>query len=413
MGFWCRCRNLLADNRVVRSIVAESAPMPGGAQRRIRYRNFFLLLHPRRVRRDSLSPSATFGLGVACLTLFLLLVATGILLMFYYSPSTDPVGGAYASMEELRHGIAFGQFIRNMHRWAAHLLVVAAFLHLARVFLRGAFKPPRQFNWVIGVLLLVVTLASSFTGYLLPWDQLSYWAIEVGGGMMAAIPAVGTALRRMVFGGNEISQTTLIRYYGLHVLVLPAAFAVLTCIHLWRVRQNGGLAHRMENDDAPAQKPPATVPAWPHLVLRELAVALLCVAVVAAMAVTWDAPLGEPADPAHAPEPAKAAWYFLWLQEIVSYDYGALTRVRWPPWDPAGTTLGAEFWGGVVLPAAFLVALLAVPYVRQRRRGVGVYFGPSRRSACVVFVLVSLAILALTLVGYFLRGPNWSIVWPW
>jgi quinol-cytochrome oxidoreductase complex cytochrome b subunit len=413
MGIGRRCRNLWSNHRIVRSIVADSAPMPGGAQRRIRYRNFFLLLHPRRVRCDSLRPSATFGLGVACIALFLVLVGTGILLMFYYVPGTDPTRGAYASMEELRHGVAFGQFVRNMHRWAAHLLVVVTFLHLARVFLRGAFKPPRQFNWVIGVLLLVVTLAESFTGYLLPWDQLSYWAIEVGGSMMAAVPGVGPTLRRMVFGGEEISQTTLIRYYGLHVLILPAAFTILTCIHLWRVRQNGGLAHRMENDDAPPQPPPPTVPAWPHLVLREAAVALACLVIVAALAVAFDAPLGEPADPAHAPEPAKAAWYFLWLQEIVSYDYGALARVHWPPWDPAGPTLGAEFWGGVVLPAACLAVLLALPYVRQNRRGVGVYFGPTRRIACAVFVLVALAILALTLVGYFLRGPNWVLIWPW
>ena len=413
MSLLRRWRNFLRDNRVTRSVLGEAAPLPGRRRRRITYRNFFLLLNPRRVRAESLRVSATFGLGVMSVVLFLVLVVTGILLMFYYVPSTDPATGAYASMQELRHAAAFGQFIRNMHRWAAHLLVVAAFLHMMRVFLTGAFKPPRQFNWVIGAMLLAVTLGESFTGYLLPWDQLSYWAIEVGGNLAASIPGIGPELRRLMLGGDEISQTTLVRFYGLHVIVLPLAFIFLAGVHLWRVRQDGGLAHRMENQDAPPQKPPRTLPAWPHLILRQLAVALLCVLAVGVMALLFDAPLGEPADPGHAPEPAKAAWYFLWLQELVSYDYGPLTRVHWPPWDSTGPTLGAEFWGGVLLPAVLFVALLAIPYAGQKRRGVGIYFARSRRLACTLCVLVSLAILVMIVVGYYFRGPNWDFVVPW
>jgi quinol-cytochrome oxidoreductase complex cytochrome b subunit len=257
-----------------------------------------------------------------------------------------------------------------------------------------------------------VVLAESYTGYLLPWDQLSYWAVEIGSRLMAAVPWIGESLRRAILGGDDIGRAALVRFYALHVVILPAAILFLLLVHLWRVRQNGGLAHRSENEGAPPVGEPATVPAWPHLVLRETAVALACLAIVLAMALALGAPLGEPADPAHAPRPAKAAWYFLWLQELVSYDYGPLTRVHWPPWDSSGPTLGSEFWGGVLVPTLCAAALLILPYASSRRRGVGLYFARERRAACIAFAIVMAAIIALILVGNFLRGPDWRFVWP-
>lgn len=135
--------------------------------------------------------------------------------------------------------VAFGQFIRNVHRWAAHLMVVAVFLHLVRVFYAGAYRPPRQFNWVIGVVLLPLTLLLSFTGYLLPWDQLAFWAVTVGTNVAAYSPGVGGGLQRVLLGGPEIAGATLLRFYVLHIYVLPGLLTVVLAIHIWRVRKDG------------------------------------------------------------------------------------------------------------------------------------------------------------------------------
>jgi quinol-cytochrome oxidoreductase complex cytochrome b subunit len=380
------------------------------------YRNFYHHLHPLRVRRDSLRPTATFGLGLIAVSLLVILVFTGLLLMFHYVPSTDPTAGAYASLQDLRWTVPFGRLVRAMHRWAAHFLVIVAVLHLARVFLRGAFQSPRRTNWLIGLGLLLVVLAESFTGYLLPWDQLAYWATVIGSNIAGAVPLFGGWLRQILLGGSDISQVTLVRFYALHVFALPLLLLILLAIHLWRIRTDGGLAHRCENSPEPTPKPVSdadTVPTWPHLVLREAAVFLACFAVVAAAALFFAAPLGEPANPAHAPEPAKAAWYFLSLQELVSYDYGPLSRLHWPPWNSAGPVLGPEFWGGVLLPLLLLAVFCAVPYLRAKPCGVGLYFAPGRRWSCAIFLAVLFALAALTFVGYFFRGPNWTFGWTW
>ena len=403
-------------------------PTPG--RPRSAYRNFYHHLHPLRVRRDSLRPAATFGLGLIAVSLVVIIFLTGLLLMFHYVPSTDPTAGAYASMQDLRWTVPFGGFVRAMHRWAAHLLVIIAVLHLARVFLRGAFQFPRRTNWLCGLGLLLVVLAESFTGYLLPWDQLAYWATVVGSNIAGAVPLLGGWLRQILLGGGDVSQVTLVRFYALHVFALPLLLLVLLAFHLWRIRTDGGLAHRCENPDdrrvgacthAVESRQPgpkcvledATLPTWPHLVLREWAIFLACLALVAAAAFFFDAPFGEPANPAHAPEPAKAAWYFLGLQELVSYDYGPLSRLHWPPWNPAGPVLGPEFWGGVLLPFLLLAVLCAVPYLRAKPCGVGLYFAPGRRWSCVIFLAVLLALAVLTFVGYYLRGPNWTFAWTW
>lgn len=377
----------------------------------IRRRNFFALLHPVRVRADSLRPMATFGLGVAGIALLGICAASGALLLFHYVPSTDPETGAYASMQDLRHAVPYGDLVRAVHRWSAHLLVVAMFFHMCRVFYRGAFKGPRRLNWVIGVLLLLVILVTSYTGYLLPWDQLSYWAVEVGTRLLAAVPAIGGHLRRMLLGGDEIGQTALVRFYALHVAILPATIIFLLGVHLWRIRQDGGLAHRSENPGSTASPEPM-LPAWPHLVWRELAVLVGCVLVVLVLALLWRAPLGEPADPAHAPESVKAAWYFVWLQEIVSYDFGPLARIHWPPWDSDGPVLGNEFWGGVVLPLAGVALLVLIPYLSRRRDGIGVYCARGRRWTCSIFTAAMLAVIVLIVIGAVFRGPEWKLVWP-
>lgn len=201
--------------------------------------NVFLHIHPVKVSRKSLKWSYTFGLGVISTILFGVLVFTGLLLMFYYVPSVER---AYPTMKEIQFLVPLGQFTRNMHRWSAHAMVLAVILHMARVFYTGAYKPPREFNWVVGVVLLILTLGESFTGYLLPWDQLSYWAITVGTNIAGYAPGVGQVMREMLLGGPEVGQNALIRFYTLHVAFLPTLLVLLLSIHLWRVRKDGGLA---------------------------------------------------------------------------------------------------------------------------------------------------------------------------
>jgi len=149
---------------------------------------------------------------------------------------------AYPTMKEIQLSVPLGQFTRNMHRWSAHAMVLVVILHMARVFYTGAYKPPREFNWVVGVVLLLLTLGASFTGYLLPWDQLAYWAITVGTNIAAYAPVVGEATRFMLLGGTEVGQNAMIRFYTLHVVVLPLLITLLISLHIWRVRKDGGLA---------------------------------------------------------------------------------------------------------------------------------------------------------------------------
>jgi quinol-cytochrome oxidoreductase complex cytochrome b subunit len=201
--------------------------------------SLFLHLHPVKVSRKSLRPLYSLGLGIISVIAFLELTLTGVLLMFYYAPTVER---AYTDIVRLQTQIPFGQLLRNLHRWGAHLMVIVVVLHMARVFYTGAYKPPREFNWVIGVFLLLLTLGASFTGYLLPWDQLAYWAITVGTSVASYAPGLGGQTRLYLLGGPEIGQEALIRFYALHVIVIPLGITLLTSLHLWRVRKDGGLA---------------------------------------------------------------------------------------------------------------------------------------------------------------------------
>jgi quinol-cytochrome oxidoreductase complex cytochrome b subunit len=201
--------------------------------------NIFLHLHPVKVNRASLKWSYSFGLGILSVILFGILVWTGVLLMFYYVPSVER---AYVTMKAIQLSVPLGQFTRNMHRWSAHAMVLVVILHMARVFYTGAYKPPREFNWIIGVSLLLFTLGASFTGYLLPWDQLAYWAITVGTNIAGYAPLAGPAARQLLLGGSEVGQNALIRFYALHVAILPTLMTLVISLHFWRVRKDGGLA---------------------------------------------------------------------------------------------------------------------------------------------------------------------------
>ena len=215
--------------------------------------NVFLHLHPINIRRGALKLGFTWGMGGITFLLFLILTISGILLMFYYHPNTRD---AFWDMKDLEFTVPFGMFLRNIHRWSAHLMVITAMLHMFRVFMTGSYKHPRQFNWCIGVILLLLTLLLSFTGYLLPWDQLGFWAITVGTNMARATPLLGhegpfgpelgmTAyndIRFALLGGSEVGSNALLRGYIWHCIFLPIVASVLIIVHFWRVRRDGGIS---------------------------------------------------------------------------------------------------------------------------------------------------------------------------
>lgn len=200
--------------------------------------NVFLHLHPAKVRRRNLEFSSTYYLGAISLILLGVLTASGLYLMLYYHPS---VPQAYDDMKELQFVIGNGVFLRNMHRWAAHAMVLVVFLHMLRVFYHKAYRPPRQFNWVVGVVLLLLTMLLSYTGYLLPWDQLALWGVSVGTNMVESIPWLGSRIRFLLLGGNIVGENALLRFYVLHCVVLPLAIALGVAVHMWRVRKDGGV----------------------------------------------------------------------------------------------------------------------------------------------------------------------------
>src|SRR5437016_7035234 len=201
--------------------------------------NVLYHLHPVKVKRHAVKVSYTLCLGGLSFFLFILLTVTGIFLMFFYRPTS---ASAWNDIKTLETAVAFGSLVRNMHRWGAHLMVLSVFLHMCRVFYHGAYKSPREFNWVIGVILFTLTLLLSFTGYLLPWDQLALWAVTVGTNMMGYTPVFGSSVKYVLLGSKEISGSTLLLWYVLHVLLLPFVIVIFMAVHFWRVRKDGGLS---------------------------------------------------------------------------------------------------------------------------------------------------------------------------
>ena len=380
------------------------------------FTNFFLHIHPVKVHRNTLRPAYTLGLGLISLFLFFILVATGILLMFYYVPSTTQ---AYDRMLDLRGTVAFGIFLRNMHRWSAHAMVAVVFLHMCRVFFTGAYKKPREFNWVLGVLLFLLTLFMSFTGYLLPWDQLAFWAITVGTSIAGYAPLIGKEMQFVLLGDTTVGQEALLRFYVLHVAVLPSVLVLFIAIHFWRIRKDGGLSRPEEAKGEtavvkvtlePAQKkvyglqgfvrgpftkvgnvPDDSVYAWPNLLLAELFVFVLTVSLILVVSLAFNAPLEEPVNVMHPPNPAKAPWYFLGLQEMVSY---------------------SAFWGGIGIPGLMVALLLIVPYIDRGKQGVGRWFARERLLANTIFLTMVILNVIFIVIGTFFRGANWTFVSP-
>jgi quinol-cytochrome oxidoreductase complex cytochrome b subunit len=419
--------NLLRE--IWQSIVRRDPLSTDKGKSELVFLNVWLHVHPAKVKKENLRFKHTFYLGFITFFLFVILLTTGIALMCYYRP--DP-SHAYQDMKDLEFAVFMGSFLRAMHRWAAHGMVICVFLHMCRVFYTGSYKKPRQFNWFIGVLLLLLTLGLSFTGYLLPWDQLAYWAITVGTNIGSYAPIVGGQVRELLLGGHTVGEAALLRFYVLHVAVLPSLIILLTIVHFWRVRKDGGLSRpvwklrpakveQLVTIGAPADIAPLkttsaskdktyglmevvtgkpifetvtpeeeddAVFSYPYAFFREAIALMVTVTGVLAISLFYHAPLEELANPARTPNPAKAPWYFLGLQELVSH---------------------SALLGGVVAPALMVLVLLAIPYFDRN---------PSRRPsdrkwALWLFSIFVVANLVLIVVGTFFRGPGWALVPPW
>ncbi len=230
---------VVRESSVWRSLFRQPYPTTSRTRALAVMNNVFLHLHPVRVKKHAVRYTYTFCLGGVSFFLFLVLTVTGVYLMFFYVPS---VTRAYQDILSIENSVAFGTFVRNMHRWGAHLMVLTVFLHMIRVFYHGAYKPPREFNWVIGVVLLFCTLWLSFTGYLLPWDQIAFWAITVGTQMATYAPLLSRESSFILLGGVEVGQGTLIRFYVMHVIAFPLIVAILMVVHFWRIRKDGGIS---------------------------------------------------------------------------------------------------------------------------------------------------------------------------
>jgi quinol-cytochrome oxidoreductase complex cytochrome b subunit len=226
---------VFSQSEIYTSVVRHPQPATPRGRAMTSFNNFFLHIYPVKVPKEIVRTRSTLRLGFIATTLFAILFVSGMYLMFFYHAAPPD---AYFDMHSLSTTVTFGQFVRNVHRWAAHLMVIVVFLHLMRVFYAGAYKAPRQFNWVIGVMLLVLTLLMSFTGYLLPWDQLSYWAITVGTNIAGYVPLIGGTVRSLMLGGQEIGAATLLRFYVLHIYFIPALMVIVVAIHIWRVRKD-------------------------------------------------------------------------------------------------------------------------------------------------------------------------------
>lgn len=445
--------------RVARSM------FPGGVrpeQDRQGSRQFFnfLLLHfrPRTVPEQTLRFTFTWGLGGMALVLALLALGTGVLLKFAYQPFPDR---AYESVLSIQKDFAFGRFVRNVHHWSANALLVAVFLHFLRVFLTGAFRGPRQFNWIIGLALFLAVVFSNFTGYLLPWDQLAFWAITVCTGMLEYVPGIGPWLRNLIQGGPEFGPATLSNFYAIHTAVLPAALLSILPFHFWRIRRAGGLVIPRGPDGEEGTAGGAFVPTIPHLVLREAVVSLVVVACVLVVSALFDAPLGAPANPGLSPNPTKAPWYFMGFQELLLHFHPLFSLFVIPVLSAAGlvalpylddrtglagvwfvsrkgrkmaaVSAGAAgiavplavllderciqwaFWphglpsavsGGLVPFGLVLAAIAGFSWLMKKK-----YRAERSETLQTIFVLLITAFLVLTLIGIFFRGEGMKLVW--
>ncbi len=235
---WNRFQQSVVESQFWKSIFRVGIPNSNRKRVLAMLGNVVLHLHPVKTRKSGVKMRYTWCAGGVTFFLFLVLTFTGLLLMFYYRPTVEY---AFVDILDLREQVPFG-IMREVHRWGAHAMVITVWLHMFRVFMTGSYKPPREFNWVVGVVLLFLTLGLSFTGYLLPWDQLAIWAVTVGTSLAGYSPLIAKQANFLLLGGVVVGPDTLLRWYTLHVLALPFVLVIFLSVHFWRIRKDGGIS---------------------------------------------------------------------------------------------------------------------------------------------------------------------------
>ncbi len=357
-------------------------------------KTFIFHFRPRQVPAATLKFTHTWGLGGMAAVLVVLQVLTGVLLKTIYEPSP---GKAYESILTIQNDVLFGQLIRNIHHWTANILVIIVLFHMLRVFFTGAFHKRRRLNWVFGLVLFFLVLAANFTGYLLPWDQLSFWAVTISTGMLEYVPGVGLWLQKMIRGGPDVGLEALLTFFNFHTAIVPFCLLALMGFHFWRVRKAGNVVIPRAPADGAAPPgsvgevvPSATdsgttprrnyVPTIPNLIVREIVVASVLIAFILVFSVMFNAPLGDKANPGLSPNPTKAPWYFVGTQELLLHFH--------------------PLFAVLVIPLILAAALFLLPYLRYQSEMPGVWFRSfkGRRMAAVAtaiaVVVTPLAILA-------------------
>lgn len=365
---------------LVRGEPATEKPNP---RYRAQVKSFVLHIRPKFYQEGSTWLTHTFRLGLLSTFMFAVELITGIILMVFYTPSPEI---AYADMIDILSNVNLGKFMRDLHRLGAELMVAIVTLHMIRVYFTGAYKHPRQFTWLTGVVLLLLTLFLSFSGYLLPWDQLAYWAVTIGTSMAEAAPLFGYQVNLILRGSQDIGAGGLLRFYLLHVFLLPLVTIIFISIHYYKVSREHSISlpASIEEGEAPSAKVAAAkkkIDLLPDLFISELMWYSIAMAVmIVAVATFFSAPLETHANPLKTPLHTTAPWYFLWLQGMLK--------------------LGDKTIWGVVIPTIIFLLLFAVPYIDP---------GPSRlaknrKIGVTLGLLTAITIVLLTYMGTGLWG---------
>ncbi|MCF6358499.1 MAG: cytochrome b N-terminal domain-containing protein [Draconibacterium sp.] len=333
--------------------------------------NFLLHLHPHAVNKQALKFSRTFGLGGINALLFVILAITGILMRFFYVPTPD---GAYNSIVSFQNNSLLGTLIRNIHHWSAMLMVVTSFLHLLRVFYSQSIFYRRKKTWYFGLILFVIVLAFNFTGYLLPWDQLSYWAVTIMTNIVEYLPFIGEGFANMIRGGETVNENTLLNFYTFHTALLPLLIVAFMMLHFWLIRKARGVTVANNNEQE-------MVHVYPELVSREIIAALSLIAFITLFAIFFDAPLLEKANPMVSPNPSKAPWYFMGIQELLIHVH--------------------PFIATVVVPLALIIFFVYIPKIKIDTEKVGIWFYSSKGKSIIVLSVVFSAFTTLLLIFIF------------
>lgn len=417
------------------SFLRGGKPTSDKSRAAVMFNNFFLHVQGVKTHINTLRPTYTLGLGLISFFLLVITVISGVLLMVYYNPSIEH---AYTSVKDINYVVFAGKLIRNVHKWAGEGMIIFVLLHMARVFYTSSYKKGREFNWVVGIVLLILTFGINLSGYMLPWDQLSYWALVIVANIIQSPKEITDSLgitnffdiggffKELFLGGLTAGKESLTRVYLLHIMLFPIFLFIFLGVHFWRIRKDGGLTKPDVFEPKPMDAGLVAIPekrggvfptnktyglmelahgrtpvvdrdventvlSWPNLLIAEAALFVFCLAGVIAYSFFIDAPLKELANPMIPENPAKAPWYFLGVQELLSY---------------------SAFMGGVGLPGLALLGLALIPYLDREDQHVGIWFSNKQGKRVAIEALIAGTIVVIGLLAFVINFGWFRNWWP-